>query len=134
MPEFGPGSRAQLATCHPELRRLFTEVIKHADCKVLEGRRTVEQQRINIAKGVSWTMNSKHIPETPDGLSRAVDVIIYPVDWEDWKKLYWFGGLVKGIATQLGVPLRWGGDWDSDQNLQEEKRLDLVHFELVGDG
>jgi peptidoglycan LD-endopeptidase CwlK len=136
MPAFGAASVRELATCHPLLQQLAQEVIKFTDCRCHQGARTIEQQRLNLAKGVSWTMNSKHIPG-PDGFAHAFDLSYWPMDWTDdsaraIQKHYWFAGVVLGIAFRMGIPLRWGGDWDSDRDLAEEKRPDLVHFELVG--
>lgn len=130
MAVFGPESERQLATCHPELQRLFREVVRHWDCKVLEGKRSEEQQRIYFAKGVSRTLASKHVYplESP---SLAVDVAPYPVDWKDTIRFYAFGGFVLGVASQLGVRIRHGADWDGDRNLGEETFRDLPHFELV---
>ncbi len=32
-------------------------------------------------------------------------------------RFYFFAGIVKGIAWELGIGVRWGGDWDSDNDL-----------------
>jgi peptidoglycan L-alanyl-D-glutamate endopeptidase CwlK len=42
----------------------------------------------------------------------------------------YFAGFVKGVASQMGIPIRWGGDWNSDNNLKDNKFDDLPHFEL----
>ena len=44
MPKFSQRSKDRLNTCHEDLVRLFTEVIKHYDCTILEGQRTPERQ------------------------------------------------------------------------------------------
>ena len=44
MPQFGKDSLARLSTCHPDLQKLFKEVIKHYDCTILEGHRSDEDQ------------------------------------------------------------------------------------------
>ena len=44
MPSFSQRSLDRLATCHPDLNRLFTEVVKHFDCTVLCGHRGQEEQ------------------------------------------------------------------------------------------
>ena len=44
MPQFGRRSKEQLSSCHPDLQRLFNEVIKHYDCTVIEGHRSNEKQ------------------------------------------------------------------------------------------
>src|SRR5690242_19198436 len=121
MPAFSPKSDAFLDAAHPSLARLFREVIKHYDCSILGSIRTVEEQRANVAKGLSQTMDSKHLPG-PDGLSRAVDAAPYPQRWDDPTKakittqwdvdLEHFDGFVRGYAAALGIPIRWGGDWD----------------------
>jgi len=97
---------------------------------VLEGKRSEAQQKINVAKGVSKTLNSKHVYPLSE-LSQAADVAPYPVDWKDTIRFYAFAGFVLGVASQLGVKLRWGGDWDSDRNVAEETFRDLPHFELA---
>jgi len=128
MPSFSVASRAQLASCHPDLQRLFNEVIKHHDCKVLEGHRNKEAQNRAFAEGKSklkWP-NGNH-NKYP---SMAVDVAPYPVDWNDPTRFYYFAGFVFGIASQMGIKLRWGGDWDGDLNFKNQTFFDLPHFEL----
>jgi hypothetical protein len=60
----------------------------------------------------------------------AVDVAPYPVDWNDKERFYYFAGFVKGVASSLGISIRWGGDWNSDNNLKNQTFFDLPHFEL----
>lgn len=134
MPKYSDLSKTRLAQAHPKLQELFNEVIKDYDCTVLCGMRTITQQKALVAKGASRTMNSRHIPRKDKGTGdeafcRAVDVITYPVNWGDWKAHYYFGGIVKGIALKMGINIRWGGDWDSDNDLKDQRFNDLVHFE-----
>jgi peptidoglycan LD-endopeptidase CwlK len=129
MPKFGAKSSAQLLTCHPDLQRVFNEVVKRWDCTVIEGARTVAQQEENMRRGVSQTMASKHIPG-PDGYSRAADVAPFPVDWQDSERFRAFGGYVLGTADMLGVSLIWGGDWNGNRDFKDQKFIDLPHFEL----
>ena len=130
MPRFGRRSLDNLKEVHPKLQELFSVVIQHFDCVVIDGSRTVEEQRKNVARGVSKTMKSKHLVQS-DGYAHAVDVGPYPLVWTDYRGLYYFGGLVKGIAAVLGIEIRWGGDWDSDNDFVDQTFNDLVHFELV---
>ena len=130
MPKFNDKSRALLEGAHPALQALFNEVINHFDCTVLCSKRTIVQQRILVGNGSSKTMNSKHIPRQGEDYSRAVDVISYPIKWSNWKRHYFFGGFVMGIAKEMGITIRWGGDWDSDTEVNDQKFNDLVHFEI----
>jgi len=129
MPRFSSLSRQRLATCDERLQSLFRQVIKHFDCIILEGHRDQETQDRYYAEGKSKLKypHSRHnaLP------SQAVDVAPYPVNWNDRERFYYFGGYVMGIAADMGIPLRWGGDWDSDTEVHDQTFFDLPHFELL---
>jgi len=128
MPTFGVRSNKALATAHPDLQRLFKEVIKHMDCTVLEGYRDKVAQDAAVAAGKSKTPwpQSKHNSKP----SRAVDVVPYPIDWSDKERFYHFAGFVRGVAAMLGIDIRWGGDWDGDADLRNQTFMDLPHYEI----
>ena len=129
MPTFGNRSKKNLSEAHPDLQRLFEEVIKHYDCSVIEGHRPQSEQDTAFHSGkskVKWP-DSKH-NKTP---SMAVDVCPDPIDWNDKERFYHFGGFVKGMAASMGIKVRWGGDWDSDNLFNDQTFHDLPHFELV---
>lgn len=134
MPVFSERSKQRLQTCHPDLQRVFNEVIKHFDCVVLYGHRGQAEQDAAVKAGNSKTPwpQSKHnsVP------SMAADVGPYerpsqPIDWQDRERLTLFAGFVIGAAEILGVKIRWGGDWDQDTQVKDNTFDDLVHFELV---
>jgi peptidoglycan L-alanyl-D-glutamate endopeptidase CwlK len=130
MPSFGSASLRQLNTCHPDLQRLFKRVVEFWDCSVIEGKRSEAQQKIVVATGASLTLNSKHVYPL-DKPSLAVDVAPYPIKWNDYPRFYAFAGFVIGTAREMGIKLRYGGDWDSDRDFAEEQLKDLVHFEIA---
>lgn len=127
MIEFSPTSKARLATCHPDLQRLFNRVNELWPCTIQSGRRTPEEQVKLVASGASKTLNSRHVNDP----SLAVDVSPDPLDWKDTARFYYFGGFVLGVAEGMGIPIRWGGDWDSDMQVKDQNFNDLVHFELA---
>ena len=136
MPSFSLESLDQLKTCHPDLIRLFTEVIKYYDCTIIEGFRNKEQQEKMFNK--HWSQ--VHFPQSMHNryLSRAVDAkpvgIDYDkldkMDWKEWCQFYHFIGFVKATAINLGIKVRCGGDWDGDMNIRDQKFYDLPHFEI----
>ena len=130
MPRFSQRSKDRLDTCHPDLRKVFNEVIKHVDCTILEGVRTLDRQKELVRTGKSKTLKSKHLPGS-DGLSRAVDVAPYPIDWNNKERFYIFAGFVKGIAAEMGIKIRMGADWDGDFTTRDQTFHDLPHFELL---
>ena len=135
MPKFSRASFSKLTTCHPDLQVLMYEVIKYFDCTVLEGYRNEADQEKAFAAGntkLHWPNgNHNRLP------SMAIDVSPYPSGWNNSKRFYWFAGYVMGIAQKLKEDgrmthsVRFGGDWDGDKDITDQKFNDLVHFELI---
>lgn len=136
MPKFSEKSAARLATCHPDIQAVLNAVIKHRDCTILEGVRSLDTQQHYVETGRSKTLNSKHLKQN-DGYSHAVDVAKWPVDWGDHKAFALFAGYVLGTAEQMRLAgkithrFRWGGDWDGDGATADHSFFDGPHFELV---
>lgn len=129
MPEFSVRSQKRLSTCHPDLQRVFREVVRIFDCTILCGHRGEQEQNDKFHQGLSkvrWP-DSRHNNDP----STAVDAVPYPIDWEDRERMTYFAGLVLGVAHGMGVTLRWGGDWDRDTEVADNRFDDLPHFELV---
>ena len=120
MPSFGKTSAARLATCHPEIQRLMNEVIKRVDITILCGHRGELEQNAAFANHTSqlrWP-KGKH-NKTP---AMAVDIARYPVNWNDEAGFHSLAVIVKQVADELNIPIKWGGDWVSFH--------DLPHYEL----
>ena len=105
--------------------------ISEVDFTVLEGVRTLERQRELYAQGrtapgkiVTWTMKSRHIE------GKAVDLVPYPLDWNDLEKFNKIKDAMFQAARELDVNLRWGADWDGDGNYREKGEYDSPHFEI----
>lgn len=134
MPAFSAKSVERLKTCHPDLQKVFAEVVKHRDCTVLCGERGEAEQTQAVKDGMSktpWPL-SKHNrkPGDPPGV-KAADVAPYPLDWSDVPSFLHFAGFVLGVAAVLGVKLRWGGDWNRNGTSKDERFFDGPHFEIV---
>lgn len=88
-------------------------VVNHAitvtkiDFGVIQGLRTVEQQKELVASGASQTMKSKHL----DG--NAVDLMAYVNGRGSWElNLYDdLADAMKEGAQMAGVAVRWGAAW-----------------------
>ena len=129
MPYFGKRSKKNLTTCDDRLQRIFNEVIKHVDCSVIEGHRSEDRQNKLFKEGKTKVKfpNGRHNANP----SLAADVVPYPIDWEDRERMTLFAGFVKGIAKGMyNIDLRWGGDWDNDWEVKDNRFDDFPHFEL----
>jgi len=94
----------------------LVEVVKYAitatkiDFGVIQGLRTVEQQKELVAKGASQTMKSKHL----DG--NAVDLMAYINGRGCWELNVYdeIADAMKEGAKALGLKIRWGAAWQID--------------------
>lgn len=135
---FSKSSLDKLEGVHPDLVAVVKEALKLStvDFKVTEGVRTRERQQALYAQGrtapgpvVTWTLNSKHIPDG-SGYGKAVDLLPAPYDWKDREAFMAVGRAMMAAARSLKIRLRWGADWDGDDKLFERGETDLPHFEL----
>jgi len=140
MPSYSQQSAHQLSTCHRLLQVLFNKVIKTYDCTIIEGHRPPSEQHALVEAGRSKVEHSKH----NDSPANAVDAAPYiqgrGIPWpepgspdyvKDLAQFYHFAGYVLAMAESMHIRLRWGGDWDRDHDLADQKFDDLVHFELI---
>lgn len=135
MARFGRSSRKRLNECHPELQRLFEVVVREYDCTILVGYRGKEEQNkaYEGRKSQLRFPQSKHNKEPSDAVDVAPWFAEKPhIRWGDTEKFYEFMGFVRGIAYMLDINIRCGGNWDMDDELHDQKLMDLVHFERMG--
>ena len=124
MPRFGKRSKERLKGVNSKLVNVLNELVKIMDVTIIEGLRTEARQNELLAQGKSKTKYSKHLE------GKAVDLAPYPIDWKDRERFHYMGGMVRGIGQQMGVTIRWGGDWDSDGEIKDNSFDDLVHVEI----
>lgn len=136
MPNFSKESDNKLKTCDIRLQILFNQVVRKYDCTVIEGHRSIKRQEelFNDKNRKTKVKHSKH-NEKP---SLAVDISPYPIPdkWgesnsKEKSKFYHFAGYVKGMAEANNIKIRWGGDWDNDNDFNDQTFDDLIHFELI---
>lgn len=131
MPKYSKQSQERLNSCHEDIQKVFNEVIRWFDNKIIYGRRNKEEQ--NSLYNATPPRTKLQYPysnhnKTP---SMAVDAVPYPVNWDDRERMTLFAGFVLGIASKFGIKLRWGGDWNMNYEVQDNSFDDLAHFELV---
>jgi len=125
MPRFGKRSRSRLKGVDAKLVNVLNELIKIMDVTIIEGVRSAERQKELLEKGATKVKYSKHME------GKAVDLAPYPIDWKNRDGFYYMGGMIRGIAHQMGLKVRFGGDWDSDGDTKDNDFDDLVHVEII---
>ena len=131
MPTYSKSSVKKLEECHTKIQKVFNFVIQHFDHKAIWGFRGQMDQDALYYAGKSQVKfpNSKHNVIK----SKAIDVAPWPLDWGDERRFIFLAGFVLGTAESMGIKLRWGGDWNSDTEVKDNKFNDYGHFELTGD-
>lgn len=121
-------SRQRLAGAHPLLQRLFEEVARQTPIMILDSQRGREAQEKAFKAG-----NSKvHFGDSAHNWSPSValDVAPKPLDWNNRAPFIALSKIVLPTAKSMGIPIRWGGDWNMNGVLTDEKFSDLPHYEL----
>lgn len=140
MANFGATSLKKLEKVNPLLVTILKKTVQVKDCTIITGFRGAEAQNKAYESGYS----KKKYPDSRHNLSKlmnstefsdAVDV----APWingklsEDVKECAHLAGIIIGIGAAMGITLRWGGNWDSDDEIMTDQTFqDLWHFELMG--
>lgn len=131
MPYFGARSKLRLSSCHPHIQDVMNTVIPHIDFTIIYGFRNEADQTAAFEarpqrSQVPWPQ-STHNTDPSEG----IDVAPFPIAWDDRERFTLLAGMILMAAYDLGIVLRWGGDWDRDTEVKDNKFDDLGHFELV---
>jgi peptidoglycan L-alanyl-D-glutamate endopeptidase CwlK len=116
--KLGTRSMQSLSGVNPDMVAVVEKAIEitEEDFSVIEGIRSLDRQKQLLKDGKSTTLNSRHIT------GHAVDMVPYPVDWEDLKRFEKMAKAMKKAAKELDISIVWGGDW--------KNFYDAPHFEL----
>lgn len=112
---------AHVCPCLREKWERLVDALENEECYMatIETRRDPRRQAYYLAKGVSWTKNSRHLPNAK-GLSLAIDAC--PAEYltmKGWNAAGRLWTVYGEMAEAMG--LRWGGRW---------KQRDLCHVEM----
>ena len=126
MPKFSRSSAQRLATCHADIRKVCEQLIKTFDFSVTCGHRGKADQDAAYKAGNSKVRfpNSAH-NKLP---SLAVDMVPYPVDWNDIGRFKEMAAAFFAVANllkergEITHEFEWGGNWRTLK--------DYPHFEV----
>lgn len=113
--KLGKRSLSNLEGVHPDLIKVVKRAIEltKVDFTVIEGLRTKERQAQLLKEKKTTTINSRHLTGhavdiaawvVPEGTEKAT------ISW-DWKHYYIIEKAMKQAASELKIPIEWGGDW-----------------------
>lgn len=143
MYHFSKTSQNRLKTCTSDLQKVFNLAIKRSkvDFGIASGHRPTDEQQRLYAQGrtvpgpiVTYVDGIKKKSEHNYKPSKATDVYAWVNGRASWdeKHLCYIAGVVMSCAEELGVPLRWGGNWDGDgEIISDQQFMDLPHYEIL---
>lgn len=126
MPKFSLRSKERLATCHKDIRTVLNHLIEYIDFSVICGHRGKADQNKAYAEGTSKLEYPKSAHNSLP--SRAVDIVPYPLDWNDIGEFKRLNGAFTVVAEylyntgQIKSKFEWGGSW--------KKLKDYPHYEI----
>lgn len=95
------------------------------DWTIFETERSLDQQKVNLKKGVSKTLNSNHIPNSK-GIVNAGDIVAYVDGKNTWEEKYYhlMIPIMRRVRKELGLEnvLQFGYDWGWDMPHVEVKK------------
>ena len=142
-------SQGKLIGVDSELKEIVSLAITYTkiDFGVIEGVRTVAQQKALVESGASQTMKSKHLE------GRAVDLMAYVNGRGCWELNVYddIADAMKRAAIEIDVAVRWGAAWtvtdirewngtmeeamnsyiDTRRSQGRRPFIDAPHFELM---
>ncbi len=130
MYSYGKNSKRNLSECTENLQRVGYVLITIMDVSCVEGYRNKQDQN----RSYEMKLSKLKYPESGHNKkpSEAVHFLPYPNGWKTTREEFvYMAGLVLGIAAVFGIKIRWGGDWDSDNDLNDQTFMDLAHFEEI---
>ena len=128
---FGPQSKAELVTIHPELQKVLVEASNTFNFTIICGHRNKAAQDKAFKEGnskVQWP-NSRH----NSWPAEAADCVPYDKTGIPWKDVYRFArmmGHIEAAAIRLGIEIELGMDWDMYGNTIEHSFRDFPHIQL----
>ena len=132
--KLGERSLSRLQGVNPSLIAVLKKACESMpfDLTVIEGLRTPERQQELLKQGATKVAVSRHMS------GNAIDIAPYPIDWKDTARFKEMARIMFESAHELGITIRWGGNWSRiDENqpyppLAPGKKplIDMPHFEL----
>jgi len=136
--KFGKASRRRMEGLHPRLVEFLEAAIKYTPIDFgiawMGGFRTAEDQNELFKKVPKVTTKDGYKRKSKHQSGLAVDLMPY-VNGKSTpsKENYLFlAGALFAIAQDMHINLRWGGNWDMDEELLVDQGFnDLPHFEII---
>jgi len=128
-------SLRRLEGVNPKLINLLLLAIKRTPVDFgvawMGGLRTAEEQNQLFKEGYSQRDGYEKISNHQLGDAVDLNVFVGSKMVESEKMLCLIAGVMFSCANELNIRVRWGGDWDEDGDIRDNKFNDMYHFEII---
>lgn len=123
---FDPASAKRLAQAHPSIQKIMNAAREKVAFTIMDSQRGRDAQEYAFKKGHS----KAHFGQSAHNWSPAiaVDIAPSPLNWKNTKSFITLSKVIMPIAAEMGIKLRWGGDWNGDGSTSDG--WDFPHYEL----
>jgi peptidoglycan LD-endopeptidase CwlK len=94
------------------------------------GKRTAEEQNQLFKDGYSQCDGYEKLSKHQSGDAIDLNVFVGSKMVDNKEMLCVVAGVMFACASELNVSIRWGLDWNSDGNIQDNQFNDMYHFEI----
>lgn len=124
-------SSARLATCHEDIQKVVLKLLEVMPIGVTCGHRGKdEQDRLYLEKKTQVLFPASRHNSYPAMAVDLVPIVNGSYDFNNREQLCYMAGMAMGIAYSLGIKLRWGGDWNQNNLVADNKFDDYYHLEI----
>ena len=136
---YGKTSSANRDTCAPPLIEVMNLGLSRSpvDISIVRGWSGEDVQNMLFRKGASkkaWPNSEHNFILKGEPHSKAFDFAPYvdevKIPWEDSHLFAVVAGVFFSAAIDLGIKLRWGGDWNMNSLTTDQSFMDWGHLEI----
>ena len=95
------------------------------------GKRTAEEQNQLFKDGYSKCDGYEKISKHQSGDAVDLNVFVGGKVVDNKEMLCVVAGVMFACANELNIKIRWGGDWNMNGDIRDNKFNDMYHFELI---
>jgi len=136
---YGKTSQQNRDTCAPPLVEVMDLGLSRSpvDISIVRGWSGEDVQNMLFRKGASkkaWPLSEHNFILEGTPHSKAFDFAPYvdevKIPWEDTHLFAVVAGVFLSAAIDLGIKLRWGGDWNMNGLTTDQSFMDWGHLEI----
>ena len=140
MNKYGIKSQSKLRTVHDPLAAVAYRALELSpyDITIIHGWRGegIQNELFDTNKSHKRWPDSNHNHTDRQGVPDSLAIDFAPwvnglIPWGETHIFAAIAGCFFAAAAEMGVKIRWGGDWDADGSTNDQTLMDWGHVEII---